>query len=759
MHDASLEVRDGVHLLSDVFGDLATDLSTISERNAKQYFINIAHALHYIAYLNNDAFERGSFSIEDKDGKLYNFFKVLISKINHDIVDDAPITYSEIFQNMYEYKTAYKRFSSHYKEEQKTKSQFGINFSDSDLPHEKQTILFGYVASVGKIFFKLEEHGTTGVQDTITHSFDFLAPVPEGIVDKSEKRLDRALKERIDALKSIANIPGKLREDLSEEEKTKLKVIKFPREVYNIIASKLTEDGQKLAKIILQTDVENIVDDDSVMLLKEGLWVESHKGQALTESVMLLKDGSEFVLTKKLLKEAVERIRPKGTEVEELTMSQIEEREVPWLGKAQSVSIASVMDDSLEKKPVGADAKKGLDTTIFNMSTGESSLEESTARTDKIKAPTIGLSSVMISVVVGGITYKVEIESDGLEVRGEIFEDKLVIFDTGKTIAKIISEKIPDDSYLAATPLAMHPKAEECDISSILLHEDEVSGVHCHDAATQTKDSDTFNEDIRINSLLSEPNPKLEGIEKNFFGFGYSFSNEPVLAISDEAPKDISLQTNYYIDEVATLMLLNEHFGQYLPSKILTYTFEIILAVFISRIGGDLGFQNWHLPFVRAGIFITKDFVWNNKKSYILILNSFVTEELQDQYHNEIKLVVDIVLDFASSSTSPFPYTTLISSSLNSVVNYLDDGSFQVTNWSSFAGATLSVISLACNSRTLLGHNTYYQKTAAMLTAMYLYNLGYKAANILQGTSKPEELWLEDDELVVYDVDSSDAHT
>ena len=110
-------------------------------------------------------FVRGSYSIVDEEGTIYNMLFALTKKINEKIKDDDPITNPEIVSNsmpklsIVNY-VAYKRFSSHYKDSQKKTTQFGVDISEG-LPHQKKTILFGRVDEVGgkKTFFKLTRAG------------------------------------------------------------------------------------------------------------------------------------------------------------------------------------------------------------------------------------------------------------------------------------------------------------------------------------------------------------------------------------------------------------------------------------------------------------------------------------------------------------------------------------------------------------------------------------------------------------------------
>jgi hypothetical protein len=315
----------------------------------------------------------------------------------------------------------------------------------------------------------------------------------------------------------------------------------------------------------------------------------------------------------------------------------------------------------------------------------------------------------------------------------------------------------------------------------------------------------------KVDTLVGSANAQVTRLENQFFSFSkdhfssivyhvpfvHRFGIKDPQTISDgetgtstnhELPKTVHHHISGHIDQAATLMLLNEHFGHYLPSKILTYASEIVLGVFVSRIGGDLGVQNSHLPMIRAGLFIAKDIVLDSSRDLSKLTHSFMSEK----YHDELDLIVGVGLGAAISTVSPFSKLTFTLSSINSITNYLDQkfpqtnsANSTISNVSTIVGATLSavglvvnmiaggVISLASpitivtfalscagsvanyvwnispsnvitvlptavglglatdvlvrNKDVFFKQHTYYEKVSVALTAMYFYELGSKS--------------------------------
>ena len=213
-------IEAGLKLLNE------TKIESITSRdNAIEAFKSISHALNYM-----HEFVRGSYSIVDEEGTIYNMLFALTKKINEKIKDDNCITNNEVFLNFIsngDGNCAYKRVSSHYKDSQNKTTQFGVDISEG-LPHQKKTILFGRVDEVGgkKTFFKLEEHGTYGFKANILHGLDFMKAVDPNDKDCSEKRINKELREVIKRIiKEFAQKDENIDNALNDEENSLIKLI------------------------------------------------------------------------------------------------------------------------------------------------------------------------------------------------------------------------------------------------------------------------------------------------------------------------------------------------------------------------------------------------------------------------------------------------------------------------------------------------------------------------------------------------------
>ena len=118
------QIERGLSLLNSKNIDGVNDKSSAIEE-----FKSISHALNFM-----QEFVRGSYSIGDENGAIYEMLLALTKKINSDIKDDGAIANSEIFLNAMpktgsDTDVAYKRFSSHYKDSQKKTTQFGVDIS------------------------------------------------------------------------------------------------------------------------------------------------------------------------------------------------------------------------------------------------------------------------------------------------------------------------------------------------------------------------------------------------------------------------------------------------------------------------------------------------------------------------------------------------------------------------------------------------------------------------------------------------------
>ena len=258
-------------------------------------FKSISHALNYM-----HEFVRGSYSIVDYDGKIYDMLFGLTKKINEQIKNDSPVTNPEIVSNgmpklSIETDVAYKRFFSHYKNSQNKTTQFGVDISKG-LPHEKKTILFGLVDEEGvkKTFFKLEEHGTYGLMANFLHGFDFMKAVDQNVKDFSEKRISKELREVIKKIvEKVVNVEGNINDKLLPEDGTLIEAInngkKFKVSQLESIFSKFTDEGKEAYAKFLKDN-------------------HSEESQDLTISRVANKTGSESVIKTEDITKALGRI-------------------------------------------------------------------------------------------------------------------------------------------------------------------------------------------------------------------------------------------------------------------------------------------------------------------------------------------------------------------------------------------------------------------------------------------------------------------
>lgn len=269
-------IQKGLELLNE------KKIQETNSDGAIEAFKSISHALNYM-----HEFVRGSYSIVDDDGKIYDMLFGLTKKINEQIIDDFPVTRSEIGYNIMPKSTetdvTYKRISSHYKDSQKKTTQFGVDISKG-LPHEKKTILFGRVdeGGVKKTFFKLEEHGTYGLKANFLHGFDFMKAVDQNVKDFSEKRISKELREVIKKIvENVVRVNGNINDKLLPEDGTLIEAInngkKFKVSQLKSIFDKFTDEGKEA--------YANFLKDD-----------HSEESQNLTISRIPNKTGSESVI-------------------------------------------------------------------------------------------------------------------------------------------------------------------------------------------------------------------------------------------------------------------------------------------------------------------------------------------------------------------------------------------------------------------------------------------------------------------------------
>jgi hypothetical protein len=149
-------------------------------RDAPEYLNRIIDLMWYlygIAIEKNQAFDEGTFVIEDHESKMYNFLLNYVKLVNPSVKGTLQDPASNISTNQY----AYSRLSSHFRIEQQQHRHYGIDMryfgqgqmvATALLPAQKSHILFGELGN-GLIFIKFESAGIA-FQSVATHAADFV---------------------------------------------------------------------------------------------------------------------------------------------------------------------------------------------------------------------------------------------------------------------------------------------------------------------------------------------------------------------------------------------------------------------------------------------------------------------------------------------------------------------------------------------------------------------------------------------------------
>jgi hypothetical protein len=146
--------------------------------NQAQYLDAIIDLMWYfyaVAIEKGQAFEQGTFVIQDNDHAIYNFLMNYVKMVNPAITGTLRDPASTISSNVY----VYSRLSSHFKQEQERFRHYGIDIrypgytiAQALLPAQKSHILFGDLGN-GYIFIKMEDAGIAFLS-VAQHAIDYL---------------------------------------------------------------------------------------------------------------------------------------------------------------------------------------------------------------------------------------------------------------------------------------------------------------------------------------------------------------------------------------------------------------------------------------------------------------------------------------------------------------------------------------------------------------------------------------------------------
>jgi hypothetical protein len=176
-------IKKGQEIACNILRGQADPTTRIQQDSYLQNIISLMWFLYSRAMAKNQAFEEGTFIIQDEQHRLYdylmNFVKLANPTIKELFAEDSE---KNISQNQY----AYSRASSHFKREQKSTTYNGrhygidIRFTKAGsgfaaqalLPAQKSHILFGKIAN-NLIFIKFENVGIA-LQSAVYHGAEFV---------------------------------------------------------------------------------------------------------------------------------------------------------------------------------------------------------------------------------------------------------------------------------------------------------------------------------------------------------------------------------------------------------------------------------------------------------------------------------------------------------------------------------------------------------------------------------------------------------
>lgn len=137
--------------------------------------INLMWYFYDLAIQKDQPFDEGTFVIQDRQLRIYNFLMSYVKKVNPPITDTINDPVLNVSTNPF----AYSRLSSHFKLEQRQYRHYGIDvrfgaaqFAQVLLPAQKTHILFGCIGN-DQIFIKLENVGIA-VHSVVMHGKEFV---------------------------------------------------------------------------------------------------------------------------------------------------------------------------------------------------------------------------------------------------------------------------------------------------------------------------------------------------------------------------------------------------------------------------------------------------------------------------------------------------------------------------------------------------------------------------------------------------------
>ena len=168
----------------------------LSQADYLNQIIDLMWYFYSLAVNKHQAFEEGTFIIEDTNNKFYNFLMKYVKLVNPTIKDSLDDPAAKQSWNTY----GYSRLSSHFKLEQKQNRHYGIDMrypqayrAEALLPTGKYHILFGRIASE-KIFVKFEKAGITP-RDVLFHATDFVIAQTRKLIPGLKSYMDQYLPE------------------------------------------------------------------------------------------------------------------------------------------------------------------------------------------------------------------------------------------------------------------------------------------------------------------------------------------------------------------------------------------------------------------------------------------------------------------------------------------------------------------------------------------------------------------------------------
>lgn len=171
-------VMGGSYIFELIFKNSMENIPNKSQDDYLQSIVAMMWYLYSQAISKDQGFTEGAFVIEDKDFKIYNFLMGYVKKVNPSITGTIKDKARTSADNPF----AYSRVSSHYKLEQKTHRQYGIDIrldKNSEalplLPIGKRHLVFGIIDQARNlIYLKPENYGIYSFYEKAMHGKEFI---------------------------------------------------------------------------------------------------------------------------------------------------------------------------------------------------------------------------------------------------------------------------------------------------------------------------------------------------------------------------------------------------------------------------------------------------------------------------------------------------------------------------------------------------------------------------------------------------------